>query len=99
MVLDLRPASPSFRRWFGITLTPDSGEMLYIPEGCAHGYLTLADNTDLMYFTSKPYVAHAASGVRYDDRAFDIRWPDAVRVVSSADQSWPDFNLSQERLS
>jgi len=92
VVVDLRPASPTFRRWFGLTLTPESGEMLYVPEGCAHGYLTLADDTELLYFTSKPYAAHAAKGVRYDDPAFGIRWPDAIRVVSDADSSWPPFS-------
>ena len=94
VVLDLRPASSTFRRWFGLTLTPESGEMLYVPEGCAHGYLTLADNTELLYFTSKPYAAHAAKGVRHDDPAFGVRWPDAIRVLSDADRSWPDFNFS-----
>lgn len=92
VVLDLRPASRTYRRWCGLTLTPESGEMLYIPEGCAHGYLTLADNTDLLYFTSKPYAANAAKGVRYDDPAFGIRWPDAIRVISDADSSWPPFS-------
>ena len=90
VVLDLRPTSPTFRRWYGLTLTPDSGEMLYIPEGCAHGYLTLADDTELLYFTSKPYAAEAARGVRYDDPAFDIRWPAPIRIVSDADRSWQD---------
>lgn len=91
VVLDLRQESPTFRLWYGLELTPDAGEMLYIPAGCAHGYLTLADNTELLYFTSKPYDANAASGVRYDDPAFDIRWPGKINSISDADRSWPSF--------
>ena len=91
-LIDLRPDSKTFRRWFGMKLTPDSGEMLYVPEGCAHGYLTLSDDTEVMYFTSNFYAANATRGVRYDDPAFDIRWPATVKVISAVDQSWPDFH-------
>ncbi|MBL8513004.1 MAG: dTDP-4-dehydrorhamnose 3,5-epimerase family protein, partial [Betaproteobacteria bacterium] len=91
VVLDLRPDSPAFRRWFGLLLTPQSGEMLYIPEGCAHGYLTMADDTELLYFSSVPYAPAAARGVCHDDPAFGIRWPADVRVISQADRSWPAF--------
>lgn len=99
VVLDLRRRSPTFRQWFGLALTPDSGEMLYIPKGCAHGYLTQADNTELLYFTSHSYVANAANGVRHDDPAFGIQWPGAINVISQADRSWPTFTNSQEYFS
>lgn len=97
-LIDLRPESPTFRRWYGVTLTPDSGEMLYVPEGCAHGYLTLTDETEVMYFTSRFYAADAAKGVRYDDTAFEIHWPAEIRVISGADKSWPDFQFSKETI-
>jgi dTDP-4-dehydrorhamnose 3,5-epimerase len=70
--------------------------MLYVPEGCAHGYVTLAADTELLYFTSHAYAPGAARGVRYDDPAFGIEWPARVRVVSSADAAWPDFQPGDE---
>jgi dTDP-4-dehydrorhamnose 3,5-epimerase len=65
--------------------------LLYVPEGCAHGYLTLAPDTELLYFTSAPYAPSAARGVRYDDPALAIAWPAEVVVISKADLSWPAF--------
>jgi dTDP-4-dehydrorhamnose 3,5-epimerase len=91
VALDLRPDSPTFRQWHGCELTQDSGRMLYIPEGCAHGYLTLTDDAELLYFTSQFYAGGSARGVRHDDPAFGIEWPAPVRVVSQADAAWPDF--------
>ncbi|MCX8004029.1 MAG: dTDP-4-dehydrorhamnose 3,5-epimerase [Burkholderiaceae bacterium] len=91
VAVDLRPDSPTFCRWVGVELRPEVPTLLYVPEGCAHGYLTLADDTELVYFTSRPYAPEAARGVRYDDPAFGIRWPVPVRVISQADRSWPDF--------
>lgn len=89
--LDLRPASPTFGRWTAATLTADSGEALYLPEGCAHGFLTLADDTEVFYMISAPYAPGAAGGVRYDDPAFGIAWPEAVRVISERDAAYPDW--------
>ena len=91
VVVDLRPGSPTFKRWFGTELTAGNGRMLYAPEGTAHGYLTLADDTELMYMTSRPYAPQSARGVRFDDPAFAIQWPAAASMVSKADASWPDF--------
>jgi dTDP-4-dehydrorhamnose 3,5-epimerase len=65
--------------------------MLYAPPGCAHGYQTLADNTEAYYLTSLPYAPEAARGVRYNDPAFGIAWPLAVSTISQADSEWPDF--------
>lgn len=91
VALDLRPDSPTFKRWFGLEITPENGLMLWIPDGCAHGYQTLVDDSELFYVTSKPYAPTLATGVRFDDPAFDIEWPMEVRVISEADRSWPDF--------
>lgn len=88
VVLDLRQASPTYKQWFGLVLTPANGKALYLPEGCAHGYLTLESDSELMYTTSKPYAPESATGARFDDPAFDIDWPEEVAVVSAADRSW-----------
>lgn len=91
VVVDLRRGSPTYRRWAGVHLTPENGEQVYVPEGCAHGYLTLADDTELVYLTSAPYAPTAARGVRFDDPAFGIEWPAEVRVISAQDRGWADF--------
>lgn len=91
VVVDLRPDSPTFKRWFGTELKAESGNMLYAPAGTAHGYLTLVPNTELIYMTSRPYAPDAVGGVRFDDPAFGIDWPAEIQLVSLADRSWPDF--------
>jgi dTDP-4-dehydrorhamnose 3,5-epimerase len=91
VIVDLRRASPTFMKWYGIELRADSGQMLYAPEGTAHGYLTLADETELIYMTNKPYAAEAARGLSYADPAFNIAWPGEIRVVSQNDRAWPPF--------
>jgi dTDP-4-dehydrorhamnose 3,5-epimerase len=91
VIIDLREGSPTLAQWYGVELTPDSGLMLYAPGGFAHGYQALQDNTEMYYLTSTSYVAAAARGVRFDDRAFGINWPLPVSVISAADRSWPDF--------
>lgn len=91
VAVDLRPESPTYRGWMGVELSAENGRMLYVPEGCAHGYITLEDETELMYLTSCPYAPDSARGVRFDDSAFGIQWPVEPRIVSQADRSWPDF--------
>ena len=91
VAVDLRPSSPTYRCWSGMTLTPENGLMLYVPEGCAHGYLTLEADSELVYFTSHPYVATSARGARFDDAAFKINWPAEVQIISAADTAWPPF--------
>jgi len=99
VVVDLRHDSPTRLRWFGAELTADNGKMLYVPEGFAHGYQTLVDDTDMYYLTSATYAASAAGGVRHDDPAFGIRWPLPVSVISDADGRWPDYVAAiSERL-
>ena len=91
VAIDLRPDSPTYRRWAAVELTADNHRMLYVPRGCAHGYQTLVDDTELCYQTSQVYAPEHATGVRYDDPAFAVRWPLAVTVLSDADSRWPDF--------
>lgn len=93
VIVDLRRDSPTHRQWLGVELTSDNGLMLYAPEGCAHGYLTLVDDTETYYLTSSPYAADAARGVRYNDPAFAIEWPQPVTVISEPDERWPDYPL------
>jgi dTDP-4-dehydrorhamnose 3,5-epimerase len=89
VVLDLRPNSPSYLRWHGVELSAENGRMLFVPEGCAHGYQTIEDSTEMHYMASEYYTPSAASGVRFDDPAFGIQWPMAATLVSEQDRSWP----------
>ena len=89
VVLDLRPTSPSYRKWFGIELSAENGRMLYVPEQCAHGYQTLEERTEMYYMTSAYYTPSAVRGVRFDDPAFSIEWPLAATIVSEQDRNWP----------
>ncbi len=91
VALDLRPQSPTFRRWAATTLTAENRRMFYIPEGCAHGFLTLRENTEVFYQISEFYEAGASRGVRWNDPAFGISWPDEVAVISERDRTYPDF--------
>jgi dTDP-4-dehydrorhamnose 3,5-epimerase len=91
VIVDLRADSPAYCRWYGIELTPDNGRELLIPKGCAHGFQTLADASEVHYQMSYPYVRDAGRGVRWNDPAFGIEWPPAERVISERDASYPDF--------
>jgi dTDP-4-dehydrorhamnose 3,5-epimerase len=88
VALDLRPDSPTYLKWFGVELSADNARMLYVPEGCGHGYQTLEDNTEMHYMTSAYYTASAVRGARFDDPAFGIQWPVPVTVVSEQDRKW-----------
>jgi dTDP-4-dehydrorhamnose 3,5-epimerase len=88
VALDLRATSPSYLRWTGVTLSAEEHTMLYIPAGCAHGYQTLLDDSEIVYSTSAPYAREAATGARYDDPTFGIRWPRDVEVISEQDAGW-----------
>jgi len=89
VVIDLRPESPSYGKWYGAELTAENGRMLYVPEHCAHGYQTLEQCTEMYYMTSQFYTPNAVRGVRFDDPAFSIQWPLAATVVSEQDRNWP----------
>lgn len=91
-VIDLRPESNSYCKWFGIELTAENGLMLYVPKGFAHGYQTLEDHTEFFYLVSEFYAPHAEQGVRWNDPCFAITWPINDNVnLSNKDRSWPDF--------
>ena len=90
VIVDLRDGSTTKGQWVGVELTADNGRMLYVPEGFAHGYQTLQDETELAYQTSQFYAKESARGVRYNDPAFGITWPLPVSVISTGDQNWPD---------
>jgi dTDP-4-dehydrorhamnose 3,5-epimerase len=91
VIVDLRPDSSMHKKWIGVELTEENHLMLYIPEGCAHGYQTLVDNSEIYYQTSQFYAPEHAVGVRYNDPSFGIKWPLEVENISDADRSWPDY--------
>jgi len=93
VMIDMRPDSPTHGQWVGVELTPDNHRMLYVPEGFAHGYQTLADNSEIYYQTSQFYAPGLAAGVRCDDPAFGIEWPLAVESISDQDRDWPLYSL------
>lgn len=91
VAVDLRPESPTFCRWLGEELSADNCRMLFVPEGFAHGFLTLTEDSEVLYQMSEPYEASLARGVRWDDPAFAIEWPLQPLVVSERDRTFPDF--------
>ena len=95
VVADLRPHSPTYRRWQAFQQEADDAAGLYIPEGCAHGFLTLTDGCDLLYQISAAYQADSADGVRFDDPALGIVWPRPVLHVADRDLEWPPLTALQ----
>ena len=91
VVLDLRGPSSTFKQWFGTVLSAENRHSLYIPEGCAHGFLTLTDESEVLYQMSEFYHPEAGHGVRWNDPAFQIAWPEKVEVLSQRDRNYPDF--------
>ncbi len=91
VIIDLRPESATYKRWIGVELTAQNRRALYIPEGFAHGFQTLTDNSDVTYQVSEFYTPGAEGGIRYNDPAFEIKWPLEVTVISEKDKQWPDF--------
>ncbi|MFC1452314.1 dTDP-4-dehydrorhamnose 3,5-epimerase [Verrucomicrobiota bacterium] len=92
VVLDLRPSSATFGRHFGATLTPENRTMLVCPRGFAHGFITLEEDTEVLYLVSEFYSPDAERGIRWNDPKFDIQWPMAPLHLSDKDRSWPDFD-------
>jgi len=98
VVVDLRPGSASYCQWFSVELTSDNRKSIYIPEGCAHGFQTLEDDTEVLYLMSKRYAPKAERGLRWDDRAIGITWPDVkTRIMSERDRNWPLLQRSTAR--
>jgi dTDP-4-dehydrorhamnose 3,5-epimerase len=93
VVIDLRATSPTRARWQGFELTAENGASLYIPEGFAHGFQTLAPDSEVLYQISTFHAPEAAAGVRYDDPSFGIDWPLPVACISARDAAWPDYQL------
>jgi dTDP-4-dehydrorhamnose 3,5-epimerase len=92
VIVDLRPGSPHYGRWAAAELTADNRRMLYVPEGFAHGFQTLEDNTELFYQMGQYYLPKAAAGLRWDDPALGIAWPACRRrLLSARDRAYPDF--------
>jgi len=94
VIVDLRPDSHMFRRWHGVELTADNRRAVYLPEGVAHGFQTLVDETEVMYTVSSPYTPNHYRGVRWNDPAFGIAWPETeTRTMHARDRDYPDFTL------
>jgi len=91
-IIDLRPESPTFKQYTAIVLTAQNRKMLYVPEGFAHGFLTLEDHTEVFYQMSEFYAPEYVRGIRWNDPAFNIQWPADVQIISDRDQNLPDFN-------
>jgi dTDP-4-dehydrorhamnose 3,5-epimerase len=91
VVIDLRPESGTYCRWQGFELTEHNRHQLYVPEGFAHGFQTLCNDTEVGYLISAFYAPRSASGVRYDDPVFAIDWPMPPAAISEKDATWPDF--------
>jgi len=91
VVIDLRPNSATFKQWVGVVLTAADRNMIYIPEGFAHGLLTLEDRTEVFYQISEFYFPELSRGVRWNDPAFNVEWPSEPQVISGRDQTYPDF--------
>ena len=90
VIVDLRPESPTFKRWVAFELRADNGRMMWVPEGFAHGFQTFVDDTEVFYQMSTPYAAQDAAGVRWDDPALAIEWPKVSdRIISSRDLALP----------
>ena len=92
VVLDLRPDSKTFGRSFGAELSAENRKMMYVPEGFAHGFITLEDNTEALYFVSEFYNPSLERGIRYNDPKFGINWPIDPTEISEKDLSWPDYS-------
>jgi dTDP-4-dehydrorhamnose 3,5-epimerase len=92
VLVDLRPASPTYRRWHAETISAGNGLAMYAPEGVAHGFLTLEDSTDLLYQISVFYDPACARGVRWNDPAFGVAWPQGDPILSDRDRSYPDYD-------
>jgi dTDP-4-dehydrorhamnose 3,5-epimerase len=92
VIIDLRPDSPTYLQWVGVELTAANRQMLYVPRGFAHGFQTLEDDTEVFYHVSEFYHPQAERGVRWNDPRFGIAWPAVEkRIISTKDQSWPDY--------
>jgi len=98
VLVDLRKDSSTYCQWFGTELTADSFRMLYVPEGCAHGFITLEDDTDIMYQVSQFYEPGAEKGLLWNDPSFGIQWPAEPIVISEKDKNQPLFDTGTHKF-
>ena len=91
VIVDLRPESDTFCKWARVELNSDNRNLLYVPAGVAHGFITLSDATEIFYQITTDYEPDSARGVRWDDPKFGIEWPATPTVVSERDAAWPDY--------
>jgi dTDP-4-dehydrorhamnose 3,5-epimerase len=94
VIVDLRPDSPTFLRYFGLVLDSSQHNAIYVPPGVAHGFQTLARDSQVLYLMTDRYRPELAGGVRFDDPAFGVRWPMPVSVISERDRGYPDFETA-----
>lgn len=90
-IIDVRRESSTYMQWMGVELSEHNYRMLYVPEGFAHGFITLEDKTEVTYQVSEIYTPGAEKGIRWDDSTFNIDWPVDPKILSEKDKSWPDF--------
>jgi dTDP-4-dehydrorhamnose 3,5-epimerase len=92
VIVDIRPDSATYRKSFGARLDRENRHMMYVPHGCAHGFISLTDDAELSYMVSAFYDPKQERGLRHDDPAYDVSWPVAVTGISAKDSEWPDFD-------
>ena len=94
VIIDLRPDSPTYKKWMGVDLTEGNRKLFYIPEGCAHGYQTMTNDAELFYMVSAFYAPDFEKGIRWNDPVFNIQWKKYDNlIISDKDRNWPDFEL------
>lgn len=91
VIIDIRPTSPTYRRWEGFELSGENNHQLYIPKGFAHGFQTLSNDVEVSYLISEPYAPQSATGIRYDNSSFAITWPLPLSQIAEKDLRWPNF--------
>ncbi|MDA8087465.1 MAG: dTDP-4-dehydrorhamnose 3,5-epimerase [Nitrospiraceae bacterium] len=99
VIADLRPDSPTYQQWMSVELTQKNRRLLYVPEGFAHGFMTLRDNTEVFYQMTRFYMPEYSRGIRWNDPLFEIKWPLKVSEISDKDRQYPDFVPSAVSLS
>lgn len=97
VIVDVRPGSATWGQWHGERLAAGDGAQIYVPEGCAHGFQALDDDTEVLYLSTQPWCPEAERGIRPDDPAIGVRWPLPLGEVSEKDRGWPDFAATQHR--
>jgi dTDP-4-dehydrorhamnose 3,5-epimerase len=91
IVVDVRPESPTYKQWISFELTAENRCSIHIPPGCANAFMTLEDNCLIHYYCSQPYTPNAERGIRYDDPAFEFKWPHKPIAISSKDLNHPNY--------